>query len=216
MFHRLCFITKINEHEIKNVESDYSTWMNNIVNNDEDGDLVPGHNDDALQYGGAAIILGPWIIHCLEAEDVLMQRFFKKLREKQNNEISYFKETYVIHYTEDITDRAFLLWACKSILTKDATAEIKTLDDFEKVSYLYKNMVKLGTDTKDYEQKGEKEIIKQMVSIAKGSIPCGDELASVVSDQIMTLEEWFHFVEMTPEINLEKEHQWPADPDLIY
>lgn len=67
-------------------------------------------------------------------------------------------------------------------MTKDATAEIKTLDDFSKVSYLYSNMVKLGTDTRDYEQKGEKEIIKQMVSIAKGSIPCGDELASVIGD----------------------------------
>lgn len=75
MFHRLCFITRINEHEIKNVESDYSTWMNNIVNNDEDGDLVPGHNDEALQYGGIAIILGPWIIHLLEAEEALMTRF---------------------------------------------------------------------------------------------------------------------------------------------
>ena len=52
--------------------------------------------------------------------------------------------------------------------------------------------------------------------MAKGSIPCGDELASVVSDSIMTLAEWQEFTQMTPEINLEKEHQWPADPDLIY
>ena len=51
-------------------------------------------------------------------------------------------------------------------------------------------MLKLGTDTKEFEAKGEKEIIKQMISMAKGSIPCGDELASVVCDTIMTLAEW--------------------------
>lgn len=90
------------------------------------------------------------------------------------------------------------------------------MTDFEKVKYLYHNMLKLGTDTKEFEAKGEKEIIKQQISMAKGSIPCGDELASVVSDSIMTLAEWQEFTQMTPEINLEKEHQWPADPDLIY
>ena len=50
-------------------------------------------------------------------------------------------------------------------MTKDATAEIKTMSDFEKIKYLYHNMLKLGTDTREYEAKGEKEIIKQMVSI---------------------------------------------------
>jgi len=67
------------------------------------------------------------------------------------------------------------------------------MSDFEKIKYLYHNMLKLGTDTREYEAKGEKEIIKQMVSIAKGSIPCGDELASVVNESIMTLEDWAAF-----------------------
>jgi hypothetical protein len=80
IFNRLCYITRINEHEVKNVETEYTTWMNNIVNSDEDGDLVPGHVDGPLQYGGIAIILGPWVIHIIEAELALMERFFKKLR----------------------------------------------------------------------------------------------------------------------------------------
>ena len=80
-------------------------------------------------------------------------------------------------------------------MTKDATAEIKTLSGIDKVSYLYNNMVKLGTNTREFEPKGEKEIIKQMVSIAKGSIPCGDELASVTGEDIMTLAEWCEFTE---------------------
>lgn len=82
IFNRLCFISKINEHDVKNIETEYAAWMNHIVNNDEEGDLVPGHTEDALQYGGIAIILGPWIIHLFEAEQDLMDRFLKKLRSK--------------------------------------------------------------------------------------------------------------------------------------
>lgn len=48
IFNRLCFITRINEHDIKNVETEYTTWLSNIVSNDDDHDLVPGHTDGPL------------------------------------------------------------------------------------------------------------------------------------------------------------------------
>jgi hypothetical protein len=42
-------------------------------------------------------------------------------------------------------------------------------------------------------------------------IPAGDELASAITDEIMTLKEWKDYVFVTPDIVLEKEMQWPVD-----
>lgn len=55
-----------------------------------------------------------------------------------------------------------------------------------------------------------------MKRLASEHIPCGEELASVVTDEITLLDDWIAFSRETPEIYLEKEMQWPVDPDLIY
>mgnify|MGYP000985771053 FL=1 len=44
-----------------------------------------------------------------------------------------------------------------------------------------------------------------MGKLAEEVIPCGDELASAVHDEVMSLEEWMEFVFETPDICLEKE-----------
>ena len=47
--------------------------------------------------------------------------------------------------------------------------------------------------------------------MAGETIPCGEELASVVNEQVMTLGEWMHFMFESPEICLESEMQWPVN-----
>lgn len=48
-------------------------------------------------------------------------------------------------------------------------------------------------------------------------MPIGqDELQSLVSEEILSIEAWSTFAYETPEICLEKEMQWPDDHDLIY
>jgi hypothetical protein len=55
-----------------------------------------------------------------------------------------------------------------------------------------------------------------MGKLAEEVIPCGDELASAVNETTLPLEEWMSFVYDTPDIQLEREMQWPVDRDLIY
>lgn len=55
-----------------------------------------------------------------------------------------------------------------------------------------------------------------MGKLAEEVIPCGDELASAVNEDTLPLEEWMSFVYDTPDIQLEREMQWPVDRDLIY
>jgi len=55
-----------------------------------------------------------------------------------------------------------------------------------------------------------------MKTFAAELIPCGEELASVLTENVMTLKEWMEFAFDTADICLEKEVQWPVDQDLIY
>ena len=50
-----------------------------------------------------------------------------------------------------------------------------------------------------------------MKQLAAEFIPCGEELASVINDSVLTLDEWMEYVFVTPDILLEKEMQWPVD-----
>ena len=102
------------------------------------------------------------------------------------------------------------------INTQSATREIKTLPDFEKMYTIYESMVKIGIQGQQVSNKGQAQVVQQMKRLASEFIPCGEELASVISEEITTLDDWIAFSRETPEIYLEKEMQWPVDPDLIY
>ena len=54
-------------------------------------------------------------------------------------------------------------------------------------------MVKIGLDVSHFENKGPAYQISQMVQNAKNWIPCGDELASVICDEVMSFEEWCEY-----------------------
>ncbi len=62
----------------------------------------------------------------------------------------------------------------------------------------------------------KKKAAAQMGKLAEEVIPCGDELASAVNNTTLPLEDWMSFVYDTPDIQLEREMQWPVDRDLIY
>jgi len=47
-------------------------------------------------------------------------------------------------------------------------------------------------------------------------LPCGEELASVVGDEMFTVEEFVAYAFETPDIILEREIQWPDQEELTY
>jgi hypothetical protein len=207
---RIVVLSKIDEHAIKNPESNYHDWIQHIMTSDEDGDLVPQHQQGHLIWGGFAIVLGPWIIHMHEAEQQLMEIFIKKLKEKKDAKGSYIQQSHVIHYTEAVAKRAYMNWNCKTIPTSKATSEIKSYTSAQKTEYLYTKMISIGTDSL------EKATAAQMGKLAEDCIPCGDELASAINEDTLPLEEWMSFVYDTPDIQLEREMQWPVERDYIY
>lgn len=75
-FNRICYIAKINETHLKGdmIEKEMSNWTNNICMSQETtGD------DEIQEFGGFAVVLGPWIVHMFEADSPLMMNFLKKL-----------------------------------------------------------------------------------------------------------------------------------------
>jgi hypothetical protein len=78
-FNRLCYMAKINEHEFKgDMEKEQEKWTKNACATEEEGvePLEPP------QYGGFAVILGPWIVHLFEAETPLMTKYVHDLLAK--------------------------------------------------------------------------------------------------------------------------------------
>ena len=77
-------------------------------------------------------------------------------------------------------------------------------------------MVTIGHDTKAVADKGADMIAKTLKQKTSEHIPCGEELASVISDETPAIAEFCSYAFDTPDILLEKELQWPVDPDLVY
>ena len=75
-----------------------------------------------------------------EAEQVMMEHFIKQLHKKykaEGEKASIYTNIWVINYTEDIPERAYMSWVCKSIPAKDANTEISSLPDFGKLQHMY-------------------------------------------------------------------------------
>lgn len=77
-------------------------------------------------------------------------------------------------------------------------------------------MVKIGVDSILLQNKGMDAVTKQIRALSLEFIPSGDQLNSVINENLFTLREWVQYVFETPDICLEKEMQWPDEPDLIY
>ena len=210
-FNRLCYIAKINEKQLSqdSIEREINNWTNTVCMNQEN--MGEG---GMSEYNGFAVVLGPWIVHLFEADTPLMTTFVKKLQEKNNEDGSYYQNIWVLHYTEDVPTRAYPTWTCKNVPSKDATREIKSLPPFEKTLTIYDGMVQIGNEAMS--MKDESKLQSTLKNGACQYIPCGEELASVIDSDTFTLDEWIEYAYDTPDICLEKEMQWPDEPDLIY
>ena len=152
-----------------------------------------------------------------EAEDPLMEWFLMKLNEEVLKKGSSFKDAWVVHYTEDVFKKAYSQWYSKTIQPSQATKEVKTLTDpYEKIDLIYSSMVKIGVEAEEMQQKGGDMVSKILKQKTTEYIPSGEELASVICEETPSISEFCEYAFETPEINLEKERQWPVDPPLVY
>lgn len=187
---RLCYISKVNENVFKgDFSNELKNWTTNVVNNDEDKEFDPKQGEPVL-YGGFAVVLGPWVVHLFEAEQPLMGRYIKKLYEKSKAKDSYYTGIWIMHYTEDVAQKAYNnQWSCQSINTKDAVKTITEMNAYGRVSHIYNSMVSIGVNAHAKTSGGGKSagITQEMKSLAQEHIPCGEQLKSAISEETFTI-----------------------------
>ena len=82
------------------------------------------------------------------------------------------------------------------------------LPPFERQAYIYENMVEVGK--KSSEGKDQKQIALKMKEQFCATMPSGEQMNSVTqSDTLFPLGEWIDYMFETPDIQLERELQWP-------
>ena len=158
-FHRLVYIARLDESQFRgDFERELIQWVENVANQ-QDEDEIPLEEGMKLEYSGYAVVMGPWYVHLLEAEQTLMYRLVKRLDGDIGKKGSHYKNAWVLHYTEDVATRAYHNWYCKSIPAAQATREIKTLSDAEKIEAIYEAMIQVGKLGQDAASKGETAVI---------------------------------------------------------
>jgi hypothetical protein len=77
MFHRICYVSRLDEQVFRgDFEKEFTNWANGVFETQAD-DEIPLMEGEKLEYGGFSVILGPWMVHLLEAEGTLMDRFVR-------------------------------------------------------------------------------------------------------------------------------------------
>lgn len=92
------------------------------------------------------------------------------------------------------------------------------MNAYGRVSHIYNSMVSIGVNAHAKTSGGGKSagITQEMKSLAQEHIPCGEQLKSAIGEETFPISEWVEYMFDTPDICLEKEMQWPDEPDLIY
>ena len=205
------FITQLVQKE-SDKENPYDDDFREGIPETTDNSSLP-----AQEYTGYAICTGPWILHLFEAENPLMKKIVNGLVEAKRQKGGFYQNMWVIHFTEDIPARAYPSWYCKDVKANVSGREIKTLPFVERLWAIYESMVQVGTAAQNQVAKGEQQVSTALKQGALENVPIGqDELQSLVSEEVLSIEQWSVFAYETPEICLEKEMQWPDDHDLIY
>jgi hypothetical protein len=129
-------------------------WLRNVAGSatplaSNEDDFIEGQDPDesahAQPYTGYAAIFGAWHVVLLEAENPLMSKIIKHLDAKVDEPNSYYADIWVVHYTEDIAQRVYEGWVCKSY-KEQSELIIKDDSDFEKIFKTYEGMVSVGKD----------------------------------------------------------------------
>jgi hypothetical protein len=74
----------------------------------------------------------------------------------------------------------------------------------------------IGKQLKLLTGKPASQINESIKRLTAEKIPSAEELSTAISDMDMTLSEYVAFLSEPPDIILEKELNWPVDPDLLY
>lgn len=223
---RVCYIARVNETEFRgDIEKEVTNWTRTVcsaitpLEDDEDdfreGALTEEQMMSPQPYSGYHAIFGPWIVHLFEAENPLMNRYIQHLMAKRDEKGSMYAEVWVVHFQEDVIP-AYESWIVKTI-KEQTDPVIKDDADFDRIHRVYDAMVRVGRESHQVKAKGPEAVQKQIKSLTAELVPSGDQLNSVIkADAIWTLREWCDYQFITPEIMLERELQWPDEPELIY
>jgi hypothetical protein len=140
---RICYVARLLDSYRGDFEKEFSNWTLQTVSNDTEKEYNP-LGDAAPKYSGFALVLGSWIVHLFEAPQPLMGRYIRELNKISQTKDSYYKGIWVLHYTEQVAQPCYSSWACKSVNAQQASREIKSLPDLEKINYIYSQMVEIG------------------------------------------------------------------------
>ena len=115
--HRLCYFGRIVEQQLKgDFEKELNMWVRNVASmptplESNEDDFIEGVDPDEpaqiQPYTGYAAIFGAWHVVMIEAENPLMSKFIKHLEAKLDEPNSYYADIWVVHYAEDIPQRAY-------------------------------------------------------------------------------------------------------------
>ena len=199
---RLLYIAEVKERANKaNLEKDLSAYFHEY--------------EEKYGISGLLLIMGNYYIHLIECEPHHFKNVANDLQsELESNNI--YKGIWIIHYTEEKGVRLFDQWLCKLIAMSGTSKEIKNLTEHERYWTIYEGYCKISEKVNKDKEKGNKEFGMTIKQNASDLIPSGDELSSITTEQEMTLKEFIDFYFTPPDIVLEGERCWPAEPDLTY
>ena len=200
---RFLYVAELKDRATKaNLEKDLSTYFLEY--------------QQKYEMTGLLLIMGNYYIHMIEVEPEHFRNLVNEINEKLTEKSTIYKGIWIIHYTEEKAERLFDIWLCKSIAMSGSSKEIKNLDEHEKYWTIYEGICKISDKVKKDKEKGKSEFGMTIKQNASDLIPAGEELSSITTEQEMTLKEFIEFFFVPPDIVLEGERTWPAEPDLTY
>ena len=159
--------------------------------------------------------MGHYYIHLVECEPEHFRNLTNELKDEQDSN-NLYKGIWIIHYTEEKAERLYDSWICKSISMSGTSKEIKNLTEHERYWTIYEGFCKISEKVMKDNDKDKNKLGMAIKQNASDLIPAGDELSSITTENEMTLQEFIEFYFIPPDIVLEGERCWPAEPDLTY
>ena len=200
---RLLYIAEVKERATKaNLEKDLSAYFLEF--------------QQKYEITGLLLIMGNYYIHMMEVEQDKFKDAVNELHIYSEGKASIYKGIWVLHYTEEKTNRLFDVWLCKSIAMSGSSKQIKSLCEHERYWTIYEGICKISDKVKKDKEKGKSEFGMTIKQSASDLIPAGEELSSIATQEEMSLKEFIEFYFVPPDIILENERCWPSEPDLTY
>jgi hypothetical protein len=127
---------------------------------------------------------------------------------------SIYTQFWVLQYSDEVPQPAFNIWQCKALVTSTLTKEIKALPNFEAIYLLNESLIKIGNAVS--QNNAPSHVNQTIKNMCSELIPAGEELTSVLTSEQLSIKTLVQFLQIPPDITLEKELCWPVEPDLQY